>query len=237
MKKYAVAVLVLSLSSMACSAQSSGSQTVRFKVAVLSYVHETCTFCPGGDVEVADWLKAGDLLSPEAVIERSGSFARQAREYGDIELIGLTSPSRVYGGSSRSWNSEASFEEFTGTMLDELRAAMPVDGVFLNLHGALAVRNVPRPEAEIAKRVREVVGDGVPIVGRFDLHGNEDEEFLRWADGSFVTKRYPHYDWDLQGERAARYMRRIMIGEWTPTTATRKPPVLTGTVLLSTITL
>jgi microcystin degradation protein MlrC len=95
----------------------------------------------------------------------------------------------------------------------------------------MAVREMPRPEAEIARRVRAVVGGGVPIVGTFDLHGNEDEEFLRWADGAFVTKRYPHYDAALQGERAARYLRRVMKGDYAPATATRKPPVLTATVL------
>ncbi len=42
-------------------------------------------------------------------------------------------------------------------MLEDLREAMPVDGVYLALHGAMAVRNVPRPEAEIARRLREVL--------------------------------------------------------------------------------
>ena len=67
---------------------------------------------------------------------------------------------------------------------------------------ALAVRNVPRPEAEIAKRVREIVGPDVPIAGSFDLHGNEDEQFLEWANAAFVTKRYPHYDAFHQGSRS-----------------------------------
>ena len=108
---------------------------------------------------------------------------------------------------------------------------MPVDGVYLALHGAMAVRDVPRPEAEIARRFREVVGADVPIAGSFDLHGNEDEEFLRWADFAFVTKRYPHYDARLQGERAARALVRTMRGQYLPTTATRKPGIITATVL------
>ena len=115
-------------------------------------------------------------------------------------------------------------------MIRELEAAMPVDGVYLALHGAMAVRDVPRPEAEIARRFREVVGPDVPIAGSFDLHGNEDEEFLRWANFAFVTKRYPHYDAYIQGERAARAMRLVAKGEYTPTTATRKPGVITATV-------
>ena len=101
----------------------------------------------------------------------------------------------------------------------------------LALHGAMATRNIARPEAEIAKRIRELVGKEVPIVGTFDLHGNEDEEFLKWADGAFVTKRYPHYDSFLQGERAARYLRKCIQGKYKPTTASRKPPILTATVV------
>jgi microcystin degradation protein MlrC len=116
-------------------------------------------------------------------------------------------------------------------MLDELRAAGPVDGVYLALHGAMAVRDIPRPEAEMARRFRDVVGPGVPIAATFDLHGNEDEEFLRWADFSFVTKRFPHYDAFIQGERAARALRLAMSGAYTPATATRKPGIITPTVM------
>ncbi|MBI4538399.1 MAG: M81 family metallopeptidase [Gemmatimonadetes bacterium] len=203
-----------------------------FKVAVATFSHETCTFCPGGDTQIEDWRT---VLRGDQVIERGdayiGGFVNQAREYGDIELVGLESPSDVFGGSSRSWNTEEALNHFMDRMLADLRAAMPVDGVYLALHGAMGVRNVPRPEAEIARRFREIVGPNVPIVGTFDLHGNEDEEFLRWADGSFVVKRFPHYDAYLQGERAARFLRLTMKGDYSATRATRKPPVITATVL------
>nr|AIF10287.1 hypothetical protein [uncultured marine thaumarchaeote KM3_44_H07] len=48
---------------------------------------------------------------------------------------------------------------------------------------------------------------------------------------AFITKRYPHYDSYLQGERSARALVRIAKGLYTPTTATRKPGVITPTVL------
>ena len=95
----------------------------------------------------------------------------------------------------------------------------------------MAVRDVPRPEAEIARRFREIVGPDVPIAGTFDLHGNEDAEFLEHADFAFVTKRYPHYDAYIQGERAARALRLVARGEYEPTSATRKPGIITATVL------
>ncbi|NNE67029.1 MAG: hypothetical protein HKN33_10735 [Pyrinomonadaceae bacterium] len=206
----------------------------KYRVAVVKYQHETCTFCPGGDTELGDWTRLRPILEGDQVLT-SGSFIRgfvkQGREYPDIEMVGISSPNSVFGGSSRSWNSKASFEFFMNRIVKELKTKAPVDGVYLALHGALAVREVPRPEAEIAKRVRAAVGKGVPIVGTFDLHGNEDEEFLKWADGAFVTKRYPHYDAYFQGERAARYLRSVMRGKYKPTTATRKPKIITATVL------
>jgi microcystin degradation protein MlrC len=115
-------------------------------------------------------------------------------------------------------------------MLEELRAQLPVDGVYLALHGAMGVRNVPRPEAEIARRFREVVGSDVPIAATFDLHGNEDAEFLRYADFAMTTKYYPHFDAGQQGERAARALHRTMAGTYKPTTATRQTGVITPTV-------
>ncbi len=214
-----------------CTAESSGDA---YRVAVIRYQHETCTFCPGGDTEVEHWTRIQPPLEGDDVLE-SGEyimgFVNQAREYGDVEPVGITWPYEVFGGSSRSWNSKQSFEHFMDLILSDLRSKMPVDGVHLALHGAMAVRDVPRPEAEIAKRVRELVGPDVPIVGTFDLHGNEDAEFLRWANGAFVVKRFPHYDAYLQGERAARFLRAVMRGSYVPTAATRKPPIITATVL------
>ena len=208
------------------------ADTLRF--AVMTFAHETCTFCPGGDSDIERWTRLRDPYVGDEIFTAGSyipGFVRAMEEYSDVELIGLESPGRVYGGSSAAWTTEAAFNHFLEIMLEDLREAMPVDGVYLALHGAMAVRNVPRPEAEIARRFREVVGADIPIVGSFDLHANEDAEFLRWADMAFITKRYPHYDSYLQGERSARALVRIARGLYTPTTATRKPGVITPTVL------
>jgi microcystin degradation protein MlrC len=240
----AVAILVAGCGAAAPDTdQTGGDAAVRsgsgaagaFRVAVARFSHETCTFCPGGDMGIEDWTRIRPPIGGEELLRDGGSyvtgFVSQAREFGDVELIGLTSPYEAFGGSSRAWTTKAAFDHFVDGMLADLRAAMPVDGVYLALHGAMAVRDVPRPEAEIARRFREVVGPDVPIAGAFDLHGNEDEEFLRWANGSFVTKHFPHYDSWHQGERAARYLRLIMRDEYEPVRVTRRVPIVTATVL------
>ena len=210
------------------------AETDKLRFVVMTFAHETCTFCPGGDSDIERWTRLRAPYVGDEVFEAGSyipGFVRAIDEYDDVELVGLESPAGVYGSSSAAWTTEAAFEHFLTVMLEDLREAMPIDGVYLALHGAMAVRNVPRPEAEIARRFREVVGPDVPIVGSFDLHANEDEEFLRWADMAFITKRYPHYDSYLQGERSARALVRIAKGLYTPTTATRNPGVITPTVL------
>ena len=218
-----------------CTTEPAPSEeAIPLRVAVAQFSHETCTFCPGGDTTIEDWTRLGPALNGEQLLASGGSiggFVSVAGDYHDLELVGLTSPGEVFGGSSRSWNTKETFDHFMRLMLDDLKAAMPVDGVYLSLHGAMAVRDVPRPEAEIARLVREVVGPDVPIAATFDLHGNEDQAFLEQADFSLVTKRYPHYDARLQGERTARALVRTMRGQYQPTTATRKPGVITATVL------
>jgi len=225
-------IVLLPLTLLACQDPSDGDP---YTVAVARFSHETCTFCPGDDAGIEAWTRSREPYSGEELLAEGGSYIRgfsdRAAEYGDLNLVGLSSPAGVWGGSSRSWITQEAFTHFLDSMLTDLRQQMPVDGVYLSLHGAMAVRTVPRPEAEIARRFREVVGNDVPIVATFDLHGNEDGQFLQWADGAFTTKRYPHYDTYRQGERAARFLRAVMQGTYTPTTASRKPPIITATVL------
>lgn len=228
---FRLAAALWCLAPLAC-AEPPGRAPLR--IAVAKYQHETCTFCPGGDTRVEDWLRQSEPVAGEALLSSDAyvrGFAQRAREFGDVELVPLSSPVGVFGGSSRSWNTRETFDHFLDAMLAELEDQLPVDAVYLALHGAMAVRDVPRPEAEIARRFRERVGPGVPIAATFDLHGNEDGEFLRHADFAFVTKRYPHYDAYIQGERAARALRLAARGEYVSTTATRKPGVVTATVL------
>ncbi len=219
----------------ACAPESGTDQKDKpLRFAVMTFSHETCTFCPGGDSDIESWTRIREPYVGDEVLSAGPyirGFVAAAGEYKDVQLIGLESPAGVFGGSSASWTTEEAFDHFMNRMLDDLREAMPVNGVYLALHGAMAVRNIPRPEAEIARRFREVVGPDIPIVGSFDLHGNEDEEFLRWADMAFVTKRYPHYDAGIQGERSARALVRIARGLYKSTTATRKPGIITPTVL------
>ncbi|RIX84718.1 M81 family metallopeptidase [Acidovorax cavernicola] len=205
------------------------------RIAVLHFAHETVTFL-AQDTELNDFIYEGSPCRDEALLQADprgymGGFVRCAREYAGIELVGIDSPLFPKTGIGSGWVTQEAYEHFTQAMLRDLADRGPFDGVYMALHGAMAVRGVPRPEAELAARVRRVVGPNAILGATFDPHGNEDEQFLEAADFAFCVKFYPHYDMHLQGERAARAMVRAMRGDFSPTSTTLKVPIVSPTVL------
>src|SRR5580692_9816625 len=177
------------------------------RIAVLHFSHETVTFLKN-DTTLDDFIYPGSPAAGEALLKFDP---------------------KSYMGSG--WVTRQAYETFAGRMIAEITAQKPFDGVYLCLHGAMAVRGVPRPEAELARRVREAVGPKVFIAATFDLHGNEDEEFLKHADLAFTVKYFPHYDEYLQGERAARTLVRAIRGDYKPAHTTLKVPIISPTVV------
>jgi microcystin degradation protein MlrC len=205
------------------------------RIAVLHFAHETVTFLKN-DTTLDDFIYPGSPASGEALLgsypkSYMGGFVKMAREFDGVELVGIESPlwPKTYMGSG--WVTQEAFETFAGRMIAAIKVDKPFDGVYLCLHGAMAVRGVARPEAELARRVREAVGAGVFIAATFDLHGNEDDAFHKYADMAFAVKYFPHYDEYLQGERAARTLIRAIRGDYTPAHATIKVPIISPTVV------
>jgi microcystin degradation protein MlrC len=209
--------------------------TQPIRIAVMKFSHETVTFLPT-DTTIDDFTYQGSPARGAALLAHEprsyvGGFVKVAREFPDVELVGIESPLDSKRGTGSGWITNEAFEHFVGRMVEELRAQGPFDGAYLSLHGAMGVRGVPRPEAEIARRVREAIGPAARIAATFDPHGNEDEEFLGHADMAFTVKFYPHYDSYLQGERAARMLVRAIRGDYDPAHVTLKVPVISPTVL------
>ncbi|MGC1408632.1 MAG: M81 family metallopeptidase [Acetobacteraceae bacterium] len=205
------------------------------RIAVLYFQHETVTFLRN-DTTVDDFVYPGSPARGEALLAAEpksymGGFVQVAREYDRVELVGIESPLWPKTGSGSGWVTHEAYETFVGRMIAQLGAEGPFDGVYLCVHGAMAVRGIPRPEAELARRVRQVVGPRACIAATFDPHGNEDAEFLRHADLAFCGKYFPHYDSHLQGQRAARMLVRAIRGTYRPAHATVKVPIISPTVV------
>ena len=60
--------------------------------------------------------------------------------------------------------SEQAFERISAMLLETLRDALPIDGVLLDLHGAMVCAHVDDGDGELLRRVRSIVGPSTPVV-------------------------------------------------------------------------
>ena len=206
------------------------------RIAVASFSHETLTFCPEASTLEA-WEAGGIRYGPDA-LDTTGEgqgyitgMKEAASEHGDVELVGILRTGWPKLTGYGSWITMEAFDVIMGRIVSRLeeQVSKGVDGVLLALHGAMAVTNVPRPEAEIVRRVRKVVGS-VPIMVTFDLHANEDGEMAHAADGVFILKTYPHLDEHQIGLTAGRCIIETIRGCFKPAMAFRKPKIICASV-------
>jgi microcystin degradation protein MlrC len=127
------------------------------------------------------------------------------------------------------WVTVEAFDKYANALAEGLRATGKLDGVLLSLHGGMATREYPKPEAEIVRRVRAAVGD-IPIFVTLDMHANEDHELTDVADAVFGCKEFPHTDTKETGIAAARCMMATLRGEFRPTMAIHKPGIISPAV-------
>ena len=75
------------------------------------------------------------------------------------------------------------FEDLLGELLGRLEAQLPVDGLFLALHGAMVAEGDEDASGSVLARARELVGAGTPIVASLDLHANVTDKMIGASDG------------------------------------------------------
>jgi microcystin degradation protein MlrC len=102
------------------------------------------------------------------------------------------------------------FERITLILLEDLAAAMPVDAVYLDLHGAMVAEHLDDADGELLRRVRARVGDELPVVASLDLHANVSQTMLEQASLLLAYRAYPHVDMAETGVRAAGLMSRLI---------------------------
>ena len=108
------------------------------------------------------------------------------------------------------------FERLSALILHDLQAAMNaagLDGVYLDLHGAMVAEEFPDAEGELLRRVRAIVGPSMPITASLDPHCNLTAAMVAHADALSPFRTYPHVDMKDAGARAvALLLRRIERG-------------------------
>ncbi len=141
----------------------------------------------------------------------------------EVEPIPVYSARAITSGGTLA---AADFRKLAGEFLQGLREAAPADAACFSLHGAMAAEDEDDPEGYLLTEARKILGERMPIVVSYDLHGILTDRMLQHADASVVYHTYPHTDFYETGQRAARLLLRIISGEVRPVTAKVFMPAL-----------
>ncbi len=197
---------------------------MRFFVAMFS--HETNTFSTlptdrrqfaarelryGGEIFEA-YRRTGTCL---------GGMIDAAAERG-VTLL----PSVAAAASPAGPVAQKFYAEMTERLKADLAAAGPLDGVLLDLHGAMVPAELEDGEGELLAAVRAVVGADTPVAVTLDFHANVSDAMVRHATLLHGYKTYPHVDMAERGLEATLRLLDVAAGRLRPAVAFRRPPLL-----------
>jgi len=184
------------------------------RIAIGGFQHETNTFAPS-KADYAAFEAGGGWPGVQygepifGAVE--GTNIPAAGAIRALRALGHRLVATAWGAASPSAHVTAgAFERITGELVSRLKQALPVDGVYLDLHGAMVAETYDDGEGEILRRVRDAVGPRVPVVASLDLHANVTRAMVEHADALVAYRTYPHVDMAETGERAARLLDRIL---------------------------
>jgi microcystin degradation protein MlrC len=163
------------------------------RIAICGLSLEASTFSPGR-TRVADFrpLRGPEVLAAQPCWAPGGSL-EHAADWVPV-LFGRAIP----GGPVPAED----YAALKAEIIAGLRAAGELDGVLLDLHGAMSVLGMDDAEGDLAVAVREVVGPDAIISTGMDLHGNVSWELASALDLLTCYRMAPHEDALETKERA-----------------------------------
>ena len=142
---------------------------------------------------------------PRTLPDTAG-FVSAMNRMGSWEPVALRMAAAQPGGPV----AHAFFEELAADIEARLRAAGPLDAVFISSHGAAVTTEDDDPDGELFARIRAIVGPAVPIVAVFDLHTNVSRRMTDALSAFVAYRTNPHTDLRECGEEAARHLHTLL---------------------------
>ncbi|MFV0252236.1 MAG: M81 family metallopeptidase [Beutenbergiaceae bacterium] len=194
------------------------------KVLITEFRQESNSLSPFQS-DLAFWRRNGWTLLPgltRAAHEDTGSAVA-----GMISELAVLAPTAeiVFGPAFYAQSGGTATTDVLDAYLEQLAEVIRHGGEFdvllFSFHGALQTTNFDDTEAEVLRRVRDLVGQRPVVAASCDLHGYISRQFAEYADVICGYQTYPHVDFEETGRRTVRLACRMVGGEplvlaWSP---------------------
>ena len=188
------------------------------RIAIAGFQHETNSIGVGraglGEFEMPDsWpglLTGADVIGATRGMNIPiAGFAAAAERDPSVELIPILWCAAEPSGPV----TDEAYETISGRILDGIRACGDLDGLYLDLHGAMITDGQDDGEGEILRRIRALVGDDLPVSVSLDMHANVSPDMVGLASVIGIYRTYPHLDMADTGARCLHALKRCMDGQ------------------------
>ncbi len=192
------------------------------RVAVVGFYHETNTFAVEHNDKLDAYLELGEELIDRAHPRSYIGGFLEGMTGSNVDLVPIANIRFSHGGIIHA----DIFEHYRDLIVNGIRDAGQLDGVFFALHGAMAAED-PHTDAEggLLSAVRLVVPDA-PFVATYDFHGIMSHSECALLASAFPNDTNPHIDSYERGLEAAASMRQILAGESHPVTRVVHIPII-----------
>ena len=188
------------------------------RIAVAGFQHETNTFASTlatyGEFEKADaW--PGLIRGDEVIRALSGvhasltGFVDAAMASGGYEII----PVLWCAAEPSSYVTTDAFERIADMIVNDIGCAGDLDGIYMELHGAMVTQKHEDGEGELLRRIRDLTGPDLPIAVSFDFHANVTPEIMEHASSINIFRTYPHIDLVETGAKSFTSLERLLTAE------------------------
>lgn len=197
------------------------------RIATAGFLHESNTFS-AVPASLDQWQRSGilegDAIRSEYAQAQStlSGFLALEQEDPEVQVVPLVFSRLTPMGAITA----EAIEYLMQRVADAIRDHGPWHGVLLPQHGAAVSLPYPDADGELLRRVRALVGPGVPIGMALDMHANISPAMVEPADIVTVYQTNPHIDARAQALLCARLLVRTIRGRIRPSMALATPPLV-----------
>jgi microcystin degradation protein MlrC len=202
------------------------------RIAIAGFKLESVTFLPNlttlADFQAVE-VRGNDLIERHRGANTPiGGFVAVC-ESNAVEMFPI-----IYSeAGAAACSSEEAFDYYLNAILEGLNIEH-LDGILLDLHGALVTPQRLDGDGDIIAAVRQKVGHQVQIMVALDYHANLDQTTIAQANAVFGYHFSPHTDQAQTGERTANCLLRTLRGDIHPVMHLCKPGLMVPSIFSAT---
>ena len=185
---------------------SCNTNKIKPRIGITGLSIESSTFSPAITTE-----KEFDIRYNSDIFKRYPFFDQSYLDYADW-LPTMTARALPGGVVSKE-----SYENMVIQILELTKQTLPLDGLFLDIHGAMNVEGMDDPEGDFIERLRAIIGNKTIISTSMDSHGNVSEKLATYSDIITCYRKAPHTDALESKQRALdNLVERLVTGKGKP---------------------